>query len=75
LRVGKAIYDKFNINFELISYAGDQREKQNLMLAARDYGEMVYMQRADMVQSYIKAGALIQRDEYGALYAADAAVT
>ena len=62
--VGKAIYDKFKINFELISYAGDQREKQNLMLAAKDFNEMQYMQREDMVINYIKAGALLELDKY-----------
>ena len=43
--VGKVIYDKFKINFETISYAGDIREKQSLMLAAGDFGEIQYMQR------------------------------
>lgn len=62
--VGKVIYDKFKINFEFISYAGDQREKQNLMLAAGDFNEMQYMQREDMVINYIKAGALLDLDPY-----------
>jgi putative aldouronate transport system substrate-binding protein len=62
--VGKVIYDKFGIDFEYISYAGDIREKQSLMLAARDYGEVQYMQREDMVINYIKAGALLQLDKY-----------
>ena len=62
--VGKVIYDKFKINFEFISYAGDQREKQNLMLAAGDFNEMQYMQREDMVINYIKAGALMDLDPY-----------
>jgi putative aldouronate transport system substrate-binding protein len=62
--VGKVIYDKFKINFEPISYAGDIREKESLMLAAGDYGEIEYMQREDMALNYIKAGALIQLDKY-----------
>ena len=62
--VGKAIYDKFKINFELIPYAGDMREKQNLMLAAGDFNEVQYMQREDMVINYIKAGALLELDKY-----------
>jgi putative aldouronate transport system substrate-binding protein len=62
--VGKVIYDKFKINFEPISYAGDIREKQSLMLAANDFNEVQYMQREDMVINYIKAGALLQLDKY-----------
>jgi putative aldouronate transport system substrate-binding protein len=62
--VGKVIYDKFKINFEPISYAGDMREKQSLMLAANDFNEVQYMQREDMVINYVKAGALIQLDKY-----------
>ena len=62
--VGKVIKEKFNIEFELISYAGDMREKQNLMLAAKDYGEIQYMQREDIVINYIKAGALVSLDTY-----------
>lgn len=62
--VGKVIYDKFKINFEPISYSGDIREKESLMLAARDFNEVQYMQREDMVINYINAGALIQLDKY-----------
>jgi putative aldouronate transport system substrate-binding protein len=62
--VGKVLYDKFKINFKLIPYAGDMREKQTLMLAAGDYGEMQYMQRDDIVINYIKAGALLKLDDY-----------
>jgi putative aldouronate transport system substrate-binding protein len=62
--VGKVLYDKFKINFEFIPYSGDIREKESLMLAAGDYGELEYMQREDMVINYIKAGALIELDPY-----------
>ena len=62
--VGKVIKEKFNIEFELIPYSGDMREKQNLMLAARDYNELQYMQREDIVISYIEADALIALDDY-----------
>ncbi len=62
--VGKVIYDKFKINIEPISYAGDIREKQSLMLAANDFNELQSMQREDIVINYIKAGALLQLDKY-----------
>ncbi len=62
--VGKVIYDKFKINFEPISYSGDIREKESLMLAARDFNEVQNMQREDMVINYINAGALLQLDKY-----------
>ena len=52
--VGKVIYDKFKINFEFISYAGDQREKQNLMLAAGDFNEIQYKALAAYVASLSK---------------------
>lgn len=62
--VGEYIRDNFGIVFEFSSYAGDLREKQSLMLAAEDYNEMASMQRDDIVQQYISAGALIELDPY-----------
>ena len=62
--VGKVIKDKFNIVFEFIPYTGDMREKQNLMLASGDYNEIQYMQRDDIVTSYIGAGALLDLEQF-----------
>lgn len=62
--VGKYILDTFGVDFEYIQYAGDMREKQSLMLASNDYGEMQQMQRQDIVKSYINAGKLIELDPY-----------
>lgn len=62
--VGKLIKDKFSVVLEYIPYTGDLREKQNLMLAAGDYPEIVELQRDDMVMKYIQAGALVALDDY-----------
>lgn len=62
--VGKIIKDKFNIVLEYIPYTGDLREKQNLMLAAGDYPELMDVQREDIVMKYIQAGALLPLDGY-----------
>ncbi|MDR1566394.1 MAG: hypothetical protein LBS48_03805 [Treponema sp.] len=58
-KVGQYIRDKFGIVFEYSPFSGDVREKQSLMLAAGDYGEVQPLQRDDMVLNYINAGALI----------------
>lgn len=62
--LGQYIKDRFGIVFEYVVYTGDMREKQNLMLSAGDYNELQYMQREDMVKSYIEAGALLEIDPY-----------
>jgi len=62
--VGQVIKDKFNIEFEIIAYTGDMRERQNLMLASGDFNEIQYMQRDDIVTSYIGAGALLDLEQF-----------
>lgn len=57
-KIGQYIADKFGIVFKNIYYAGDMREKQSTSLAAGDYGEIVWLQRNDMVSAYYNAGAL-----------------
>ena len=62
--VGKYIEEKFNIVFKNIYYAGDMREKQSTNLAASEIGEIVYMQRNDMVSAYYNAGVLYNLEEH-----------
>lgn len=67
--VGKVIKEKFNIVFEFEPYTGDWTEKAALMLAAKDYPEMLPLESDEMVSKYIKAGAALclddLMDEYG----------
>lgn len=62
--IGKVIKDKFNIEFEFIPASGDQREKQNLMLASGDYQEIMRIEGEDIVKKYIQAGAVFPLDDY-----------
>ena len=62
--VGQYIADKFGIVFKNIYYAGDMREKQGTNLSAGEIGEIVYMQRNDIVSAYYKAGALLCLEDY-----------
>lgn len=62
--IGKVLYEKFNIEFEFLPITGDQREKQNLMLASGDYPEIVRLEGNDMVNKYISADALVSLDDY-----------
>lgn len=62
--IGKVLKEKFNIEFEFLPSTGDQREKQNLMLASGDYPEIVRLEGNDMVNKYIQAGALVCLDDY-----------
>jgi putative aldouronate transport system substrate-binding protein len=61
---GRMVKDKFNVVFEYVPYTGDYKEKLNLMLAAGDYPEMLFIQSEEMVRKYIQAGALIALDDY-----------
>ncbi len=62
--IGQYIADKFGIGFKFVTYPGDVKEKQALMLAAGDYNEIQYMQDPVMVQQYTDAGVLINLDDY-----------
>ena len=62
--IGKVIKDKFNIVFEYVPYAGNWDEKVNLMLAARDYPEILWIQFNPNFQKYAQAGALVALDDY-----------
>ena len=62
--VGKYLEEQFGIVFKNIYYAGDMREKQSTNLAAGEIGEIVYMQRNDMVSAYYNAGVLLCLEDY-----------
>lgn len=62
--VGQYIRDRFNIVFDFISYAGDIRDRQSIMLAGGDFNEIQYMQRDDIVSAYIGAGALLDLEQF-----------
>jgi ABC-type glycerol-3-phosphate transport system substrate-binding protein len=62
--IGKVIKDKFNIVIEYIPYAGNWDEKTNLMLAAKDYPEILWVQGNINFKKYQQAGALVALDEY-----------
>jgi len=66
--IGKVIKDKFNIVFELEPFAGDWKEKTNLMLATGDYPEMVQLINNDDVVKWIGAGAIIPLDDLMSKY-------
>lgn len=62
--IGKVVAEKTGVAFNYIAYPGDLQEKQAMMLAGGDYGELQYMQHNDIVKKYIEAGALINLDDY-----------
>ncbi len=62
--IGKYLEEQFGIVFKNIYYAGDIREKQSTNLAAGEIGEIVYMQRNDMVSAYYNAGVLLCLEDY-----------
>jgi len=66
--IGKVIKDKFNIVFEIEPFAGDWKEKTNLMLATGDYPEMVQLINNDDVVKWIDASAVIPLDDLMAKY-------
>ncbi|WP_113930591.1 extracellular solute-binding protein [Bacillus sp. P14.5] len=62
--IGQVIKEKFNIEFELIPYSGDLKQKLNMMLAAGDYPELLHIEGQEIVKKYINAGAVIPLDPY-----------
>jgi len=66
--IGKILKDKFNIVIEIEPFAGDYKEKTNLMLATGDYPEMVQLVNNDDVVKWIDAGAIIALDDLVAKY-------
>lgn len=62
--IGKVIKDKFNIVIEYVPYAGNWDEKTNMMLAAKDYPEILWIQGNINYKKYQQAGALVALDDY-----------
>lgn len=62
--IGKVIKEKFNIVIEYVPYAGNWEEKTNMMLAAKDYPEILWIQGNINFKKYQQAGALVSLDDY-----------
>ncbi len=62
-RVGKIIKEKFNIVFDYVPFT-DYEQKQNLMLAAGDYPDLLRLQEETGLQKYLNAGAVLPLDSY-----------
>ncbi|WP_165352541.1 extracellular solute-binding protein [Bacillus infantis] len=62
--IGKVIKEKFNIVIEYIPFSGNYRDKLNMMLAGGDYPGLLRVERQDIIQKYIQAGAALPLDEY-----------
>lgn len=62
--IGDYIAENFGLEYKWYTYTGDEIEKQGMMLAGGDYGGLVELQSAAMIQNYIEAGALVNLDDY-----------
>ena len=62
--IGRALLDKFNVEFEYIPFSGDYRAHLNLMLAGGDYPEILRIEQNDIVMSYAQAGALVDLEPF-----------
>ncbi|MFE0555120.1 sugar ABC transporter substrate-binding protein [Paenibacillus sp. NPDC058910] len=58
------ILDNFNVKFNKIVYDVDQKEKLNLMLASRDYPEVITNMSAEDVAKWAAQGKAIELSEY-----------
>lgn len=64
-RVAQEIMKRTGVKVEIQNPTGDPSEKLSLLLAGRDYPDIVLMDRgSDLVSKYIDAGALIALDDY-----------
>ncbi len=62
--VGRELAERFGIGFHYIEYNGDMQEKQAAMLAGGDYNEIQCMEKTAISDQYIKAGVLLDLDDY-----------
>lgn len=64
-RIAKEIMKRTGVNVEVVNPTGDPAEKLSLMLAGKDYPDIVLMDRgSDIVNKYIEAGALVNLSEH-----------
>jgi hypothetical protein len=66
--IGKAVKEKFNVDFEFVPYpaGGDVKQSWNLMLAGGNYPEIIYASCncLDTFKKYVQAGAVLPLDPY-----------
>lgn len=63
--VALELMKRTGINIEVVNPTGDPAEKLALMLAGKDYPDIVLMDRgSDIVNKYIEAGALVNLTDY-----------
>lgn len=64
-RVAQEIMKRTGVKVDIQNPTGDPSEKLSLLLAGRDYPDIVLMDRgSDLLGKYIEAGALIALDDY-----------
>lgn len=64
-RVAQEIMKRTGVKVDIQNPTGDPSEKLSLLLAGKDYPDIVLMDRgSDLVNKYIDAGALVALDDY-----------
>ena len=64
-RIAKELMKRTGVKVEVVNPTGDPAEKLSLMLAGKDYPDIVLMDRgSDIVNKYIEAGALVNLSEH-----------
>ncbi|MBP1988815.1 extracellular solute-binding protein [Paenibacillus eucommiae] len=63
-KIGRIIKEKFNIVFEFVQTSGNYADKLNLMLAGGDYPEIVSIKDNDTFDKYVRAGALLDLEDF-----------
>lgn len=61
--LGQIIKEKFNIVFNVTSYSGNYDEQVALMVSGQSYPEIVRLRNNEDIQTYAKAGALLDLEE------------
>ncbi|WP_373231934.1 extracellular solute-binding protein [Cohnella sp.] len=66
--VTKKLTEKTGVQFQFNGISGDGNEKASVMLLAKDYPEVMWMDRGPILDKYIAAGALYSIDELAEKY-------
>ncbi|RCW43058.1 extracellular solute-binding protein [Paenibacillus prosopidis] len=66
--VTKVLTEKTGVQFKFNGISGDGNEKASVMLLAKDYPEVMWMDRGPVLDKYIAAGALYSIDELAEKY-------
>jgi len=62
--MGKWLIEKTGVTLQAEIISGDAKQKYNLLLAAKDYPDLMGYPGDDMVAKFAEAGALVQLDKY-----------